>query len=82
MTDTSKQMKADAANLPERVELHRKVKERDGAGTLDNDIILVFLPWNTVTPFVTWLETIDNGATMHGHYHTDVGKAYHDFTAR
>lgn len=73
MTDTSAQMHKDRENLPERVELARK--------TEPDAIILVYLPWNTFTPFVTWQEGRD-GTTFWGHYHRTLDAALEDFNAR
>jgi hypothetical protein len=83
MTDTSHQMHQDRANLPERVELARRLKRAaSDAHTADYDqfIILVYLPWNRVTPFVTWSEY--NGSTSTGHYHHALPEALKDYETR
>ena len=77
MTDTSHQMNQDRANLPERVELAR----RPDRHTRNAYIILVYLPWNRVTPFVTWTEGNDS-ATFWGHYHNDLHAALEDYETR
>ena len=83
MTDTSHQMNQDRANLPERVELARRLKRAaSDAHTADYDqfIILVYLPWNRVTPFVTWSEY--NGSTTNGGYFSDLRAALEDYETR
>jgi hypothetical protein len=77
MTDSSHQMHQDRESLPERVELARR-KAPDYQG---RSIILVFLPWNNVTPFVTWAEN-EKGQTFWGHYHRTLAAALEDFTER
>ena len=76
MTDTSHQMHQDRETLPERVELARR---SDPGKT----IILVYLPWNTCTPFVTWQEG-QAGAptTFWGHYHRTLSAALEDYETR
>ena len=85
MTDNSHQMHQDRANLPERVELARRLKRaarNHQASTRDYDewIILVFLPWNRITHFVTWSEY--NGNTSTGHYHHALPEALTDYEIR
>lgn len=78
MTDNSHQMLKDRDSLPERVELARRT-EPDYQGRA---VILVFLPHNTVTPFVTWAENTETRATFWGHYHRDIAAAVRDFEER
>ena len=73
MTHSIHQMNQDRENLPERIELARRAK-------LDYFVILVFLPWNKVTPFVTWNEY--HGNTSTGHYFQDLHNALADFDER
>ena len=75
MTDSSHQMNQDRETLPERVEIARKNKDNQ------DTIILVFLPWNRTTPFVTWVEG-DDGSTYWGHYHRELRPALEDFETR
>lgn len=38
------------------------------SGLMNAEIVLVHLPHNTITPFVTWQRNIDDGSTYWGHY--------------
>ena len=82
MTDTSHQMNQDRENLPERVELARRERAPAAEGTLATDVILVYLPHNKATPFVTWTETPCNASTFWGRYHRDLRAALEDFETR
>jgi len=72
----------ECPTLPGRIYLARRENERNKNGIMDNDIVLVHLPNNSCTPFVTWLQTLDNQATMHGHYFETITEAVEDFTDR
>lgn len=80
MTDTSHQMNQDRANLPERIELARRTRERE-----DDDIILVFLPHRRLGrgESVTWAEShTESLATYHGHYFGTLRAALEDYESR
>lgn len=80
MTDNSRQMIADRANLPERIELARRTRQRE-----DDDIILVFLPHRRMGrgEFVTWAEShTESRATFHGHYFGTLRAALENFESR
>lgn len=82
MTDTSTQMKKDRDSLPERVELARRHPPQQAIKPpFDTAVILVFLPHNSCTPFVTWQEGKD-GATYWGHYHHEISAAVEDYESR
>ena len=82
MTDTSHQMHQDRANLPERVELARRPAMRDGRALDTESIILVYLPHNRPTPFVTWTESTKDKATYWGHYFGTLRAALEDYETR
>ncbi len=63
-------------DLPDRIVLTRKEHGMGG-----DQYILVFLPHNEHTPFVTWYEDTQ-GVTYLGHYHTDLAEAVEDFHSR
>ena len=82
MTDTSHQMNQDRAKLPERVELARRNANPKRTADIAEYVILVFLPHNKPTPFVTWVESATSQATYWGHYHRDLPAALEDFETR
>ena len=61
-----------------------KRRPRNGVerGTMAADIVLCFLPHNSVTPFATWQINVADGDTYWGHYFDDITEAEKDFEAR
>jgi len=73
-------------NLPERIEIARRAATRPNNPSDDyllNEpcIVLVYLPHNDGTPFVTWQEGM-NQSTFWGHYFGNLRDALADFDTR
>lgn len=53
-------------------------------GCMEAEIVLVHLPKNTITPYVTWQRNTEDGSTYWGHYfYADkFAKAVKDFEER
>ena len=62
--------------LPERVYLASKPSGDDC------EVVLAFLPHNSVTPFVTWVKRLDDAATFWGHYYQNLAAAVEGFNER
>jgi hypothetical protein len=69
------------ANVMSRITLKTKVLPRRN-GAMDAEIVLVHLPDNNATPYVTWQRNSADGATYWGHYFATLDKALADFEAR
>ena len=82
MTDTSHNMIQDRDSLPERIELARRPVDPRRTADSPEDVILVFLPWNRATPFVTWRENTESRTTYWGHYFHGIQAAVTDFEDR
>jgi hypothetical protein len=66
------------------IKMRRTLPNR--SGNLAAEIVLCHLPWNTVTPFVTWQANTDSqyGGTYWGHYFKadEADEAVTDFMKR
>jgi hypothetical protein len=64
------------------IKMRRTMLNRPGRTAAE--IVLAYLPHNTVTPFVTWQRNTDDGSTYWGHYFTaaDADEAVADFAKR
>lgn len=51
-------------------------------GLLEAEIVLVHLPDNPATPYVTWQRNVADGSTYWGHYFYNLDEAEADFADR
>ena len=53
-----------------------------GRGTQAADVVIAFLPHNTVTPYATWQMNVADKSTYWGHYFRDLDEAMADYEKR
>ena len=62
------------------IKMHRSLP--GGRATQPAEIVLAFLPHNTVTPFATWQRNVKDGSTYWGHYFRTADEAMDDSEKR